>query len=54
MGVYVAEFATKSLDRTLMRVTAIVRCVGGSMVWHSRRMQSSIQAISDESREKIM
>jgi len=52
--ILVAGFVTKSLAPSLIRITAIVLCVGGSMVPHFRLMRNSIQANLNGSQEKAM
>ncbi len=54
VDVCVAEFATKSPGDFPMQITAIVLCVGGSMVRHSRLMPISMQMILDGSQEKTI
>jgi len=54
VDVYAAEFATKYLDRSLMRITAIVLCAGGSMARRFRLMQHLIQVISSGFQEQTM
>ncbi len=54
VDVCAAEFATKSPDDFLMQITAIVLCVGDSMVQHSRLMLNSIQTTLNGSQEKTL
>ena len=52
VDVYAAKFATKSPGNFLMQVTAIVLCVGDSMVQCLLLMPISIQTTLNGSREK--